>query len=240
MTSAPFLRLAPCLLVCLSLASGQAPPKPDWAYTPKPGLANVLIIGDSISIGYTLAVRSLLEGRANVYRPMRPDGKAAANCLSTQAGLQDLDKWLGDAKWDVIHFNWGLHDLCYRNPEAKTQGNRDKVNGKIQVPLPEYTANMEKLVAALKKTGARLIWASTTKVPDGEEGRFTGDDLRYNRAAREIMARNRIPTDDLYALTASMPRELSLGPGNVHFKPEGYERLAKQVAAAIEQALARK
>lgn len=189
-------------------------------------------------MGYTPLVRPLLQGKANVIHPMRPDGKLPVNCASTTTGLADLQKWLGNTKWAVIHFNWGLHDLCYRNPEAKTQGNRDKEHGKIQVPLDEYKVNLDKLATELQETGARLIWASTTKVPDDEIGRVLGDDKRYNDAAREIMARHHIPIDDLYALSVSMPAELSLGPGNVHYKPEGYSRLAKQVADSIEKALA--
>src|SRR5438093_8938340 len=71
-----------------------------------PKLPRVLLIGDSISIGYTVPVRELLKGKANVHRPL-------TNCEATVRGLRDLDKWLGSGKWDVIHFNWGLHDLKY-------------------------------------------------------------------------------------------------------------------------------
>jgi hypothetical protein len=232
-----------CLLLVLpAMALLAQPQRPTaaWEFTPDPKLPNVLIIGDSISLGYTPLVRPLLQGKANVIHPMRPDGKMPVNCASTKAGLADLQKWLGATKWAVIHFNWGLHDLCYRNPEAKTQGNRDKEHGKIQVPLDEYKVNLDKLATELQKTGARLIWASTTKVPDGEIGRVTGDDRRYNDAAREIMTRHHIAIDDLYAVSVSMPAELSLGPGNVHYTPEGYSMLARQAAASIEKALAQK
>jgi hypothetical protein len=71
-----------------------------------PGLRRVLLIGDSISMGYTLGVRSGLAGRANVHRP--PE-----NCGDTARGVSSIDKWLGSGKWDVIHFNFGLHDLKY-------------------------------------------------------------------------------------------------------------------------------
>lgn len=202
-----------------------------------PRLPNVLIIGDSISIGYTPEVRELLRGKANVFRPMAPNGKAAANCRSTTIGLKELQNWLGTTKWDVIHFNWGLHDLCYRNPSAKNQGNRDKEHGKIEVPLPEYERNLETLVAELEKTGARLIWASTTKVPEGEAGRFVGDEVKYNEAARRVMAKHGIPIDDLYALSLKVPQTEWLAAGNVHFKPEGYRRLAEQVTHTIERYL---
>ncbi|MEI6467818.1 MAG: hypothetical protein WCQ89_24065, partial [Verrucomicrobiota bacterium] len=75
-----------------------------------PRLPRVLLIGDSVSIGYTLAVRRELAGAANVHRP-------PANGGSTKIGLRDLDRWLGDQRWDVIHFNFGLHDLGYRWPD---------------------------------------------------------------------------------------------------------------------------
>jgi hypothetical protein len=226
--------------VLASLAFAQQPRgAAQWEYTPDPKLPNVLIIGDSISMGYTPALRTALQGKANVFHPMRPDGKLPVNCLATAVGLKDLDKWLGSTKWSVIHFNWGLHDLCYRNPEANTPAHRDKLHGKIEVPLAAYKANLETLVSQLEKTGARLIWASTTKVPDGDEGRFVGDDLKYNAAAREVMEKHHIAIDDLHALTASFAPELSLGPGNVHYKPDGYARLANQAADSIVKELAR-
>ena len=72
-----------------------------------PNLPNVLLIGDSISISYTVEVRKLMKGKADIFR-IPSNGKNAA------FGLKKLDKWLGKkTKWDVIHFNWGLWDLCY-------------------------------------------------------------------------------------------------------------------------------
>ena len=45
--------------------------------TDEPGLPRVLIIGDSISMGYTLPVRELLRGKANLHRiPMNEIGRA--------------------------------------------------------------------------------------------------------------------------------------------------------------------
>ena len=70
------------------------------------GLPRVLLIGDSISIGYTVPARDALRGEANVHRPL-------TNCGPTTRGLESLSQWLGDTDWDVIHFNWGLHDLKY-------------------------------------------------------------------------------------------------------------------------------
>lgn len=194
-------------------------------------LPSVLLIGDSISIGYTPVVRQRLAGRANVLRPN-------ANCGDTRAGLEHLEAWLAPGGWNTIHFNWGLHDLCYRHPDSPLYGNRDKLRGTLSVSLDDYRTNLERLVARLEKTGARLIWASTTKVPDGEAGRFAGDELRYNAVAGDIMANHGIPTNDLYTLSASFAPELFTCPGDVHFTLEGYQILGQQVATAIDAAMA--
>ena len=207
--------------------------KGSWSFEPDPALPNVLILGDSISIGYTRPVRAMLAGKANVFRPMNRTGKQPENCGDTPMGIKGLDKWLGANEWDVIHFNWGLWDLCYRNPKAKTQGKRDKKNGTLSTTTEDYDKNLETIVTRLRATGAKLIWASTTVVPDGELGRIVGDDIKYNAIAASVMARHGIPTDDLYALTKSFDGEFSVGPGDVHFAPEGSERIAKQVAAKI-------
>lgn len=208
-----------------------------WAMTPDPALPNVLVIGDSISIGYTREVRKRLEGRANVYRPMNPNGKGPDNCGDTTIGLANLDRWLAGPRWDVIHFNWGLWDLCYRDAKSKNQGNRDKVNGKISTPPPDYERQLEALVLKLKATGAKLIWASTTLVPEGEDGRLVGDDVKYNVIAARVMQRHGIPTDDLHALTKTFPAALFTKPGDVHYTAEGYAKLAAQVAGEVTTAL---
>jgi len=196
-----------------------------------PALPRVLLIGDSISIGYTEGVRKELAGKANVHR-------IPTNGGPTSKGLESLSGWLGDGKWDVIHFNWGLHDLAHRKPDAKGQGSLDKVNGKVSIPVEEYSANLDQLVVALEKTGARLIFATTTPVPEGEPGRKLGDDLRYNEAAVAVMKKHGVAIDDLHAVMAGKMGEFGIKPGNVHFKPEGSALLAKQVAKAVEAALA--
>ena len=131
-----------------------------------PALPRVLLIGDSISIGYTVPVQQLLAGKANVHR-------IPTNAGHTGMGITGLPKWFDKLgkDWDVIHFNWGLWDLCYRNPEAKTQGKRDKVHGELTHSVDQYAANLENLVASLQSTGAKLIFATTTPVPEGEIGR---------------------------------------------------------------------
>jgi len=195
----------------------------DPGHTPR-----VLIIGDSISIGYFEPTKQLLAGEAEVYHN-------TGNAAHTRNGLAQLDAWLGDQPWDVIHFNHGLHDLKYIDakgalvaPEAGTQ----------QIPVEEYARNLEQIVQRLKKTGARLIFATTTPVPDGSAGRIKGDAERYNRAALPIMKKYHVPVDDLYAF--ALPRLESIQrPHNVHFTEEGSRLLAEQVADSVRAALAK-
>lgn len=213
-------------------AFGQRKGGPMAPIEDDPSLPRVLLVGDSISIGYTLATREALQGVANVHR-------IPTNGGPTSKGLENIEAWLGDGKWDVIHFNWGLHDLCYRNPDSKTQGNRDKVNGTVTHGVEEYASNLEKLVVRMKKTEAHLIFATTTPVPEGEAGRKVGDDLRYNRAALEVMKKHEVEVNDLHAVMAGKMDRYGTKPGNVHFTPEGSKLLATKVAAAIKAALPR-
>ena len=182
-----------------------------------PKLPRVLLIGDSISIGYTLAVRKELDGKANVHR-------IPTNGGPTTRGLAQIDKWLGKGKWDVIHFNWGLHDLKFM------QGNR-------QVPLDAYEENLKKLTARLKKTGAKLIWCSTTPVPKGVTPRRTEEDvLAYNRVAAKIAKENKVVIDDLYTFAKPRLSEIQR-PKDVHFTRAGSKALAKPVAKSILSAI---
>ncbi len=209
----------------LLLAAGLAPAQQKQAKQPnpafaavrdKPGLPRVLLIGDSISIGYTLPVRKLLDGNANVHRP-------PANAAHTRNGLAKLDEWLGAGKWDAIHFNWGLHDLRHMD------------DGKVQVPLDEYERNLDAIVSRLKKTGARLIFATTTPYPEGVTPvRIPADCRRYNEAALRVMNKHGVEIDDLHAFVLPRMAELQR-PLNVHFTDAGSAALAAEVVRSIQR-----
>ena len=196
--------------------------------TDDPKLPRVLLIGDSISIGYTLAARDFLKGKANLHR-------IPTNGGPTTRGLANIDAWLGKSKWGVIHFNWGLHDLKYMGPNGENLFPKEK-GGKPQVPLADYEKNLEKLVVRLKKTGAKLIWRNTTPIPPGSKGRYVGDSVKYNEAAARVMKRHGIPTHDLFTMSKKRMKELML-PANVHYKKEGSVALAKDVVRVITEAL---
>jgi arylsulfatase len=194
-----------------------------------PSLPRVLIIGDSISIAYTLPVRELLKGIANVHRP-------PVNCASTKHGIKGIEDWLGKNKWDVIHFNWGLHDLKYMGSNGENLVDPNSESSSQQVPIKNYTNNLIWLVERMKETGAKLIWRNTTPVPEGAKGRVVGDSENYNNAAMEVMSKYSIETNDLYNFAKNnwgrVGRE-----ADVHFTPKGSKELAKLVAKSIEKHL---
>jgi len=195
-----------------------------------PKLPRVLLVGDSISIGYTVPVRKLLDGKANVHR-------VPENCRNAEYGLQHLDKWLGTTTWDVIHFNFGLWDICYRHPDSKVYGNRDKVKGTIMATPEQYRTTMEAIVIRLKKTGAKLVWCATSPVPDGEAGRKKGDEKKYNASADEIMKKHGIRINNLHRHAQKKTPEIYVRKGDVHYTKEGYNFLAKKVAEEIKKVL---
>jgi lysophospholipase L1-like esterase len=216
------------VVVAITVASASAQQKADPALAPitdRPDLPRVLLIGDSISIGYTLEVRARLEEKANVHRIPENGG-------STLDGLAKLDRWLGDGKWDVIHFNWGLHDLKH------WKDRKLDLAGPQVAPVEVYEKNLRELVTRLKATGAKLIFATTTPVPEGSAGRVAADEIKYNEAALRVINEAGITIDDLHAVAAAKLAEIQL-PKNVHFRPEGNRVLGARVAESIAKALAR-
>jgi len=189
----------------------------------------VLIIGDSISHGYTPIVSAMLKGKAVIVH-------APGNNESTARGLERLDAWLGTSKWDVIHFNWGLHDMKYIDAQTRMTA-IDK--GKQWVPVEQYEPNLRTLVQRLKKTGAKLIWCTTTPVPEGVFGRVPGNEVVYNAAALRVMRAEGVPVNDLHATVGSPAHRLAMGgkPKDVHYTDAGSKALAVEVVKAIESLL---
>src|SRR5262245_32514961 len=96
-------------------------------------LPKVVLIGDSIRIGYAPVVAKKLAGRAEVISP-EPNGGDSANVL------KNLEVWVVKAKPALVHVNCGLHDL-----------KKAKKDGSYQVPLDAYDKNLRELITRLRK-----------------------------------------------------------------------------------------
>lgn len=183
----------------------------------------VLLVGDSIVGGYYGATRNQLAGQAVVYsggttyNDAHPDWKKIVDEYIAKGG---------DRGWDVIQFNWGLHAVKHVDAKNRTLA-ADRPGARIQFSPEEYAANLELFVQELKRTGAKLVFATTTPIPEKCPGAIAHLDLdAYNGPAKEIMKRHGIPVNDLYAFALAHEEELQI-PANVHFTAHGSEELAK-------------
>lgn len=176
-----------------------------------PRLPRVLLIGDSVSRGYTLATRAALAGKANVHR-------APENCGPTANGLKKLDVWLGSGRWEVIHFNFGIHDRA--------------------TPLADYESRLSQIITRLQATGAKLIWASTTPIPRDDAKKQAPESIvERNAVAARLAARHGLAVNDLFAFITPQ-LAATQNPNDVHFNSRGYELLGQQVARSISGVLA--
>lgn len=193
------------------------PPNPN-------NLPKVLLIGDSISGGYHKLVAKELEGKAVV-------AKSSDNGESTAVGVLKIDGWLGTNKWDVIHFNWGVWDMYGWQYAADDRS------------PAMYAQRLDSLVSRMKKTGAKLIWATTTPVPPKAEAtmlkRWKTEvvineklELEYREAAMLVMKKHGVAVNDLYAVLKPRRSEFQ-ADDNVHFSGAGSALMAQQVAEAI-------
>ena len=192
----------------------------------------VLILGDSISMGYTPVVKRLLREDTWVVRP-------AENCEGTTKGVRNIDRWLqlDGAPFDLIWFNFGLHDL----KRVKANGrNSNDPQDRRQAEPEVYERQLRTIVAALKQTGSALVFATTTPVPRGgvRPHRDVEDPARYNAIARAVMKENGVAVVDLYAFALARQREIQPRV-DVHFTKAGSAALGRQVADQIAARLRR-
>jgi acyl-CoA thioesterase-1 len=211
---------------------------PDPRLEDDPKRPRVLVIGDSISMNYHDEAKQALAGVANYHR-------IEGNSFTSAHGVNNAELWLGNYEekglhWDVILFNHGLHDLR-QTYDAATQ-----VWGPPQVEIPDYQANLERLIAILKKSGATLVWTSTTPVQRdilGQYARRKGAAAEYNLAALEVMKRHPdILINDLHAVVDGSPAfDAWRKTSDVHFyQPAERKALGKAVAEAVRAAVARR
>ena len=195
-------------------------------------LPKVLLLGDSISLGYHPAVVAALDGQAVVARPEE-------SCEGTTKGVAQIDTWLALAggNFDVVHFNFGLHDV--KRVKANGQASDDSTDPS-QADLETYARQLRRIVESIIASGATPVFATTTPVPLGgvRPHRDPADVDRYNEVARQVMAEHNVTINDLNRFSAPRLDELQ-HPVNVHFTPEGSAALGAEVSRSIRQAIPR-
>ena len=187
-----------------------------------PSLPNVLIIGDSISLGYTGRVKELLKGKANVIHSSG-NSESSGTAVGYATWAAHTEK-----KWAIIHFNYGLWDVSHDHYGKQT--------AEPGTTPAQYEKNLRAAVKILKTTGAKIIFGTTTPLPEDLQAKWNSVPER-NEIAKKIMQENDGAIDDLYS--AILPKQKEFQPKNlgVHFNAQGSDILAKSVAASIEAQL---
>ena len=188
-------------------------------------LPRVVLLGDSIRIGYAPFVTKLLDGKAVVISPS-PNGQDSGNVL------RNLEEWVLKESPDVVHFNAGLHDLKLKDKS-------------YQVPLVEYEKNLKTILERIQKgTKAKVIFATSTPIVDNLHAqrkagfdRLEADVQKYNIAAVSIMKQAGVPINDLHKLVESGDKQRLVLSDGTHYTQEGYEILGAAVTNSILSSL---
>jgi acyl-CoA thioesterase-1 len=186
--------------------------------------SKVLIIGDSISIGYTPLVADRLADRFVV---THNEGNAG----DSDKVRRELDHWLArDADAAIVTCNCGLHDIKLA---------RDGTGH--QVPIDRYRENLADLAARLSGIAPKVLWATTTPVLTQRHAqakpfdRHQSDVEAYNAVAVEIMAGAGLAVVDLHQVILDAGPDRCICNDGVHMLPEGSALLAARLAEAIEE-----
>ena len=181
----------------------------------------VVLIGDSIRMGYQDHVASQLVGRAEVWAP-EPNGGDSRNVLV------HLDQWALSRQPNIVHVNCGLHDL------------KRAFGAESEVSLAEYERNVRQILQRLQRElNGAVVWATTTPVDETWHHQNKGFDRletdveAYNAAARVVAEDLGVPIDDLFAVVQREGKARLLTQDGVHFTTEGSQLLGRAVAECI-------
>ena len=183
-------------------------------------LPTVILLGDSIRIGYQKTVAAELHGQAKVWSP-KENGK------DTGYTLEHLGKWIEGREASVVHINAGLHDLFLSSKTGRPRHSPDV-----------YVTNLRKIFAELiRLTDAEVIFALTTPVDEQRQAssetysrvvRRNSDIAAYNRRAVEVAAEFGVRINDLHAVAVGVTD--GLRDDGVHLSAKGVDVVGKQVA----------
>lgn len=185
-------------------------------------MKNLLLIGDSIRMGYDKSVKKTLEGKANVIFP-------EDNCRFAAYVLRYFHEYLDGTNGediDVVHWNAGLWD-CLRLFEEEPH-----------TPIDVYAYYIERICVRIKKIcpNAQVIFATSTKVISEKMSkdlkRYNEDIEKYNEVAVDIVEKFGFEINDLYSLSATLPEETHSDPVH-YYTPAGTEAFTNQVLSFV-------
>ena len=191
-------------------------------------MKKVLLLGDSIRIGYQQFVK---EALADAYEVRYPEDNGRFAAYTLWQLNQEL-KWNPDI--ELVHFNNGYWDMNIEAPMTEAIH-----------PVEEYVSFLRRIVALCRQCGVKVVFATTVPIlEDGAAGDNTGVQgtinysnewvKTYNAAAIALMEELEVPVNDLYALCMEHPRQYKCDD-LLHLTEEGSRRCAAQVAEYIRR-----
>lgn len=169
-------------------------------------LPRVLLVGDSICNGYFPKTAQLLRDKVNITY------WTSSYCVTSKNYLKLLSIVLDEAKYDVIHFNNGLHSLSTK--------------------IKEYGKAYRAALQLIKKMqpDAKVIYVSSTPMTlDWKTKLVSERNATASAIAGEFAG---ISSNDLFALMAPLDRKV-WWYDECHFTPAGYDKLAAAVAEKV-------
>ncbi len=187
----------------------------------------VVLIGDSIRMGYQPLVQKKLEREAEVWGP-------PANCRHSLWALDHFPEWVEAQAPDVVHVNFGIHDSSVQ------------ADGEHQILLDQYRLCLKRFIAKVQALdGAQMIWATSTPLYAPQEAkpmsewpiRGAAELDRYNAAALEIVQAERLPVNDLHQVVLDNDFSKCLREDGCHMTEFGNEVLSDAVADAVRSVM---
>lgn len=194
-------------------------------------MKKVLLLGDSIRMGYAPYVRELLKDICEVIYDEFDNGRFAAYTL-----WQVNQLFRRHGHFDVVHWNNGYWDMNIEPPMTEAIH-----------PVDEYVHFLKRIIKEIRRNGAQIVFATTTPIlENGSAMDNTGTGVtitynnawvqQYNKAACELMEKENITVNDLYTLCLQDDRYFKC-EDLLHLTEEGYRRCAEQAAAIIREKL---
>lgn len=190
----------------------------------------VLLLGDSIRMGYEGYVKQDLEGRADVIYT----DENGCDVSSTLWQANQIFKHQGD--FDLIHWNNGYWDMNIEAPMTEALH-----------PIEEYKHFLTRMVKFFSQHTKTLVFATSLPVKEqgssldnsGTGGLVTYNNqwvIDYNLAAQEVMSKYQVSVNDLYSFCLQ-DKNLYKSPDNLHLTDAGNKAVAEEIVDYISKKL---
>lgn len=190
----------------------------------------IILLGDSIRMGYQPFLVGYLKDRADVWAPEE-------NCEDSACIIRNKEKWFAGKSPDIIYINCGLHDIYLDKGETCRRS------------VDDYGANLEAILNWIhgQYAHASMIVATTTPVIESRQitsptylrlVRKNSDVVCYNKRMTKIAAARGFKVDDLHGVLSKESIENMLIEDGIHLNAKAADLLGRHIADTITNHIA--